>query len=1158
MAVGIHILNRNTEEITGYYTNNSKKMMVLSNVHARNRDEHSETFDFTVPYKYLDDFHNQNRVLIPDVKKGKYREFVIKHKETGEQEIFIQCDGAWLDDLARNSEPLPPVNLNNVTVDEAVTYALSITSYKKGHIEYDGFIDLVTTEYTRPYDLLLKIEEITDLQFDVTIETSGNEITGRYVHMNVPDDLTEFTGKELVRGKDITTIKQKENTRELATALLVTSQDSKGNPLVTKVYNNEARDRWGNNGKFSWDIYNIETNDKSAMTISKMQSIGKRELKKRINQAVEYEVQAIDIVSQLGMTANFGDRVRVRDVTYTPHFYLEATVKAVQRDIFDDDSKELVLGSVKKFSESSLRSYFNSIRSQLTTKLNDSINNVETIIEQNKIHTGSTPPPDATDGTLWYDNSVSDVAVLREYKDGGWTNQTPNNVESIGGLKKEKTLYTNLHEIYENLFVEYSKIQTLITQLLSNEYLVDTTVKNALQVAFDNLEGSFLSMKSADSSMTVDTATMSGLNELQLVIGDFRTKIKEFNIAQANAQESIDARFNLLQSQYTDEKVSKIFQEVANATGLIYNPENLTLTGDINITDAEYLKISEKVQGDLVGKYVDSGTYSTDKIGLVKDINANKSAIEQSSKAINLEVSNSKLNTQFKTLQEAVSSIKLVADGINITSSADGLISSVAVDPSNIKIKSDAINLVGDVYMQDGLVRVSDLKIGGEDKSGKIEIKNANNEVFFGLDTEQAAASELSIGTLRVEKIVNNDIVTQSSENMTFYVSNIGDNENDGLTLDTAFATVERALEEIPVVYNGECTIYLRTLDSAEVVEVKGFMGKGKITFAGVASTGSPSVGQIRNSVAFRFACNTIDNYIQNIFIETERGTTGIVVNGASVNAINVNINGAGGGEQAVSISRNAYFEWRGGEATNVSRGMTCASGSNAFLKDVNLYTNDFGIVAAYASQVEANNVKIKSTTATNAFAGSFISGSITNMTTTSTTPVAPPPTIKTVTLTSNSAGHYYKNYNNLGWNGTFMKGYPIQGAWNPYGERMGFWFFGTQFDRFVGKTIKKVRVYIGRSSTNMQGYTGSRKATLRMHTYASKPSTTPATSNATDSKAIMLEMGESKWVDVTSVFGTMMSSSSWKGFAVNTDSTSPYEYMAMKPTLKVEVTYVV
>lgn len=382
MAVGIHILNRNTEEITGYYTNNSKKMMVLSNVHARNRDEHSETFDFTVPYKYLDDFHNQNRVLIPDVRKGEYREFVIKHKETSDKEIFIQCDGAWLDDLASSSEPLPPVNLNNVTVDEAVTYAISSTNYDKGEIEFDGFIDLVITEYTRPYDLLLKIEELTDLQFDVTIETSGNEITGRYVHMRESDDISEFTGKELVRGKDIVTIKQKENTRELVTALKLTSTDKDGKPLVTEVYDDDAIDRWGSNGMPIWGLHHFEANEKSNMTIEKMKITGKKILKEKIDSVIEYEVQAIEIVNQLGMTANFGDRVRVRDVTYTPHFYLEATVKAVQRDIFDDNSKELVLGSIKKYSESALRTYFNSLKSQLQSKMNDNIYNIDqTVIE---------------------------------------------------------------------------------------------------------------------------------------------------------------------------------------------------------------------------------------------------------------------------------------------------------------------------------------------------------------------------------------------------------------------------------------------------------------------------------------------------------------------------------------------------------------------------------------------------------------------------------------------------------------------------------------------------------------------------------------------------------------------------------------------------------
>ncbi|MCE4957250.1 hypothetical protein [Macrococcoides caseolyticum] len=377
--VGIHILNRGNGKITGYYTNTSKKMMVLDNLHTRNRDEHSETFDFTVPYKYLDDFHNQNRVLIPDTRKDEFREFVIKHKETSEKEIFIQCDGAWLDDLSSNSEPIAPVNMQNITVDEAVSFALTLTTYKKGEVEFDGFIDLVTTEYMRPYDILLMIEEMTGLQFDVTIETSGSEITGRYVHMRESEDLSDFTGKELVRGKDIVTIKQKEDTRELVTALKLTSTDKDGKPLVTEVYDDDAINRWGNDGEPIWGLHHFEATEKTDMTIAKMQTTGKKILKKKINQVVEYEVQAIEVENQLGVKANFGDRIRVRDVVYQPHFYMEATVKSVQRDIFDDSTKQFTLGAIKKYSESTLRAYFNSLRAELQTKMNDNINNIDKV-----------------------------------------------------------------------------------------------------------------------------------------------------------------------------------------------------------------------------------------------------------------------------------------------------------------------------------------------------------------------------------------------------------------------------------------------------------------------------------------------------------------------------------------------------------------------------------------------------------------------------------------------------------------------------------------------------------------------------------------------------------------------------------------------------------
>lgn len=1150
MAVpGIHVLDRSTERIEGYYTNNSKKNVILNNVHTRNRDDHSETFDFIVSYTYVDDFENQNRIIIPDTKNGEYREFVIKHKETSEREVHVQCDAAWLDDLARNSEPLPPVDKINLSVRDAVIYALSITNYELGEIDFAGFIDLKTEEYMRPYDILMKIEELSGLQFDATITTSGNKITGRYVHMRESADLSKFTGKELVRGKDIVSINHKVDTRELVTALILTGKDAKDKDIVAKVYDDKARDRWGNNGKYSWDVVSVD----GVQSVKSLEKYGASLLKKKVDSVVEYEVQAIEVNQQLGVQANFGDRIRVRDVTYFPHFYMEATVKAVQRDIFDDFSKEFTLGAIKRFSEADLRSYFNSLKSQLNNKLHDNINNITTIIETNKIHTGDAPPPDPVDGKLWYDTSISDAVVLREYKDGSWSNKTPDNVEKIGGMTKEKTLYTTLHQVYRDLSVMYVNIESQISSLLNSEYLVDETLKADLQSKLTNLNNTFAAVKTLDESMTLDTATFNQLTTMQVKIGDVRTKLNEIQPTILAVQNAINNRLALLQSQYTDENVKQIFKSVAAATGLIYNEIDNTLTGDVNLTNAEYNKIYDKLQENFTGKYVESGTYTTDQQGLVKSIDNNKSAIEQSGKLINLEVGESKLNTQLKTLYQAISAIKLLSDGIDFSASEDGLISNISLNPDAIKLKSNVIELIGDVYMQNGLVRVSDLKIGGDDRPGKIEIKNANNEVFFGLDTEQAAASELSIGTARIENIINDDIVTQSSEDMTFYVSDLGDNSNDGLTINTSFATIERALEEIPTVYNGICTIYLRNLVSGELAEVKGFLGKGQIVFAGCTSTGTPDTNRVKNIVSLKFAGNSIDCYVQFLSIETSKDVHGIHVDSSSVNASNISINGSNGSESAVYVTRNSYFEWRTGDATNVARGIQCLSGSNAYIRDINIYALDYGVVSAYASQVECNNINIKAGTATSAFSGSFINGTVTNLTTASTQAVATSASTKTVTLTNYSAGHYY--HGAWGWSGTFMRNYPIQGKWSGYDMRTGYWFFGSQFDIFNGKKIKKVRVYVKRSSVNMQGITGARKFTLRMHSHTSKPSTAP--NYSADNYSNVLGFGDDGWFDVTSKFANLINKTTWKGFAAVADTTSQYEYMALDPTMKVEVTYV-
>ena len=122
---------------------------------------------------------------------------------------------------------------------------------------------------------------------------------------------------------------------------------------------------------------------------------------------------------------------------------------------------------------------------------------------------------------------------------------------------------------------------------------------------------------------------------------------------------------------------------------------------------------------------------------------------------------------------------------------------------------------------------------------------------------------------------------------------------------------------------------------------------------------------------------------------------------------------------------------------------------------------------------------------------------------------------------------------------------------------RSSHWFFGNAFDQFNGKKITRIRVYIGRSSVNMQGLIGPKYFTLRMHNLTSKPGANGGTpSLSSNNYRATLDFGQSKWVDVTSQFKTLMTQSSWKGFAVKTDSASNSEYMAMNPKLKVEVTY--
>ncbi|MGU3218843.1 hypothetical protein ACVXZ0_13710 [Staphylococcus aureus] len=71
---------------------------------------------------------------------------------------------------------------------------------------------------------------------------------------------------------------------------------------------------------------------------------------------------------------------------------------------------------------------------------------------ERKIHKSDTPPENPVNDMLWYDTSNPDVAVLRRYWNGQWIEATPNDVEKLGGITREKALFSELNNIFINLY----------------------------------------------------------------------------------------------------------------------------------------------------------------------------------------------------------------------------------------------------------------------------------------------------------------------------------------------------------------------------------------------------------------------------------------------------------------------------------------------------------------------------------------------------------------------------------------------------------------------------------------------------------------------------------------------------------------------------------
>lgn len=644
--VGIHVLDFNDNIID--FISQSDGALINAEM-SMNVEEKTETFDFTIENTRAEKLRERNRIIAQD-NNGTFREFIIIHIiDNFDGTTEIECNASYLEDL-KTAKPIKPGKFEAHTTTQTLLKTLADTGWEVSEdTEYGGNRTTSWTSHTNPFDLIYMLCTTYNMVPEFYIELSAHSVEHRYVSITKPKNL--FKGKEITKGKDLTGMTRTIDLSEVKTALLAVGPEKEdGSRIETVITDDEAQQIFGLPNRYIWDVYEPESNDEN-MTLKRLTTLAKTELNKRNQAAISYEVSSTDIHKYYNdVTVHLRDIVRVKDRDFRPPLYIEAEVIGIKYNWLADES-EFTFGNVIEYEETKLREFFTRKLDEITKKLNDNISNVNTIVSdvvageleyyERKIFKGSEPPENPQNDTLWYDTSNPDVAVLRRYWNGKWITQTADDVEKIGGLRREQVMYRDLNNSFINLTIQHSRLQNDVYDVLNSEYLVEDDLKANLNQALSEVDGVYQNIKTNLGNMNEDTATIGKLIDTQTLFTVYREKLQTLYKCVTDAKVSIDKRLKLLQSQYTDEKfndaMDKIAQTLPNGR---WDSENQHLYADIpNRTDVD--KVRQTLQ-----EYTD---------GQISDLNS----------ILGKEI-DSKINTSESKLSASISSVERKIDGIEV------------------------------------------------------------------------------------------------------------------------------------------------------------------------------------------------------------------------------------------------------------------------------------------------------------------------------------------------------------------------------------------------------------------------------------------------------------------------------------------------------------
>ncbi|HDP6401365.1 TPA: hypothetical protein P6036_001172 [Staphylococcus aureus] len=617
----IHVLDFNDKIIDFLSTDDPS---LVRAIHKRNVNDNSEMLELLISSERAEKFRERHRVIIRDSNK-QWREFIINWvQDTMDGYTEIECIASYLADIT-TAKPYAPGKFEKKTTSEALKDVLSDTGWEVSEqTEYDGLRTTSWTSYQTRYEVLKQLCTTYKMVLDFYIELSSNTVKGRYVVLKKKNSL--FKGKEIEYGKDLVGLTRKIDMSEIKTALIaVGPENDKGKRLELVVTDDEAQSQFNLPTRYIWGIYEPQSDDQN-MNETRLRSLAKTELNKRKSAVMSYEITSTDLeVTYPHEIISIGDTVRVKHRDFNPPLYVEAEVIAEEYNIISENST-YTFGQLKEFKESELREEFNKRLNIIHQKLNDNISNINTIVKdvvdgeleyfERKIHKSDTPPENPVNDMLWYDTSNPDVAVLRRYWNGRWIEATPNDVEKLGGITREKALFSELNNIFINLSIQHASLLSEATELLNSEYLVDNDLKADLQANLDAVIDVYNQIKNNLESMTPETATIGRLVDTQALFLEYRKKLQDVYTDVEDVKIAISDRFKLLQSQYTDEKYKEALEIIATKFGLTVN-EDLQLVGEPNVVKSAIEAARESTKEQL-RDYVKTSDYKTDKDGIVE------------------------------------------------------------------------------------------------------------------------------------------------------------------------------------------------------------------------------------------------------------------------------------------------------------------------------------------------------------------------------------------------------------------------------------------------------------------------------------------------------------------------------------------------------------